>query len=109
VQVRQAAHQHVVHDAKPPHQVELLIDHADPRTVGAQRRALHGGEIDVAEVDGAGVGGRGARQAAQQRGLARAGAADDRHELAGVDGRGHFVERAPTLKALGHAVQADDR
>ena len=35
-QVRQPPHQHVVEDAEPLHQVELLVDHAHPRAMGAE-------------------------------------------------------------------------
>ena len=97
--------QHVVQDAQPLHQVELLVDHADPRAVGAEPRSRQRPQVDVAEADRARRWDDGAGQAAQQRGLPGPGAADDRDELAGVDAGRDPIERDLSAEAPADPLQ----
>ena len=106
---RQAADQDVVDDAQPLHEIELLVDHPDARAVLAQApgRAAAARSTSSKRIAPADGGGRAARQRSRVV-LPGPGAADDRDELAGVDGGGDVVERALASEGLGDPVDADD-
>src|SRR5581483_2999502 len=97
----------VVDRAQMREQVELLEDDADP--------LAHRGHVDAApgdllalEEDAAAVERLEQVDAAQQRALAAAAAADDHEHLAGGDAEVDAVEHEVVAEALAHALQPQD-
>src|ERR1019366_1937215 len=87
--------------ADPLHRIErahrVLEDHRDPRAADPAQLVVAGADqLDALEVSAAleeGVGRAGkAHQRHRGHRLARAGLADDRHDLAGIDGEGHAYD-----------------
>jgi hypothetical protein len=73
---------------------ELREDEADPG--GTQRRQLtvgHPGDVEAGDTDHPGGGAVEGAHHVQERGLSRAGGADDGDELAGGDGEGDVPKR----------------
>ena len=94
-------------------QEELLED--EPDLPGPQPRQLAVAQprrVDPADPDHAAAGPLQRPHDVQQRGLARPGGPDDRHQLAPPDGEGHPPQgghRRLLAVDLGHPVQLQDR
>ena len=80
----------------------MLEDEADPPLLRAARRGVLAGDGEVAFI---GIFQPG--DDAQQRRLARAGGAEQGHELAGPDAEIDAVERGEIAEALDDAFQLD--
>ena len=105
----QAAGQHVVQHGQVRHQVKTLAHDSHQRGQIPARLQVCGGFA----VDDNGtrslVGHQGAGQQAQQRGLAAARGADQRHPLAGMDGKTQRRKAAVISIDLCRALYSDKR
>ncbi|MNP08724.1 hypothetical protein D3C76_1008040 [compost metagenome] len=110
---------HVLQGTHVREQVETLEHHADLRPhfaymalVGDELRAVapgHVGERFAIDFDHALVDALKRHQYPQQRRLARAAGADDRHLFTGGDIEVEAVEHGEAAVAFGHVLEADDR
>src|SRR5919198_412062 len=94
-------------------QEELLEDEPDlPSPQHRQLAVAHPRRVDAADPDDAAAGPLECADHVQERGLARSGGPDDRHQLASLDGKGHAPEggyRRLLTVDLGHPVQLQNR
>ena len=100
-----AAEVHVLDDVEVVAEREILVDDLDPEPGGVLR------PVDVhllpLEQDPAAVGGVGAGDALDERRLAGAVVADERHHLAGADLEVDVVERLHRAERLGDVLQLE--
>jgi hypothetical protein len=110
-EMRQPPDQHVVEHAQASDEIELLVDHADPRAVGAQRAPLERRQIVRSDADVSLGHERRAREAAEQRRLSRSGPADHGDELTRRNRGGDTVERGHRFpgETLGDLIDRDER
>ena len=94
----------IARDIEMREQRVVLEHHVDRPAV---RR--HGADVLAVEQDAAGAQLLEAGEQAQQRGLAAAGGAEQREELALPDVEGEVFDRADRAEALGHALEAHQR
>jgi hypothetical protein len=104
---RLAPDEDVLRDREVGHQVELLMDDADPEL---ERMLGRHGLVGLAvEEELARVGRIDPGQELHQRRLARAVLAHDREDLAGAQVEVHVVERLDTRKALAHPLHVQQQ
>ena len=106
--IRHAGGQHVLDDGGAGHQIEGLEHHTDAPAEPAQALARQGADIGAVHRQRAGGDLVHPVHGAQQRGLARAGTADDGHKLAVLNGQVHVVQTHRTVGIhLGYMVEND--
>ncbi len=89
------------------HQHKVLVDHRHPHV--SDRHGVAQGQRRTVEFERSGVGHQEARKQVDQRGLARSVLAQDRVDLAGLERRGHVLERLNGPEALAQAANGDQR
>ena len=94
----------VVRDAHVREERVGLEHQVDRPLVGRQV-----GDVGTVEQDAAAIGTLESRQHPHQRGLAAAGGAEQREELARVERERHVIDRRDIAEALGHALDAHQR
>ena len=106
--IRHAGGQNVLDDGGAGHQIEGLEHHADAPAEPAQTLAGQGADVGAVHRQRAGGDLVHPVHRPQQRGLARAGAADDGHEFPVLNGQVHVVQahRAVGIH-LGYMVEND--
>ena len=102
-----APEEEVVDDVEVVAQREVLVDARDPE-LGRVMRVVDLNRVAV-EVDFSLVGGADARDRLDQRRLAGAVVADQRHDLARVHVEVDLAERVHGAEVLGHPPQAQQR
>ena len=106
--IRHAGGQHVLDNGGARHQIEGLEHHADAPAEPAQALARQGADIRAIHRQCAGGDLVHAVHGAQQRGLTGAGAADDGHELAVLNGQVHVIQTHRAVGIyLGYMVKND--
>ena len=102
-----AAEKNVLGDRAERHQVDLLVDRADAAALGRLGRSKF--DRLAGERDRAGIAAVGARQHLDQRRLAGAVLADQRHDLAGLDLELRGVQRLGSVKMLVDVAHDEQR
>ena len=106
--IRHAGGEHILDHSRARDQIERLEHHADAPAELPQRLAGKGAHIRAVHRQRAGGDPVHAVHRPQQRGLARAGAADDGDELAVLNGQVHIVQAHGAVGIyLGYMVKYD--
>jgi hypothetical protein len=101
----QPAHQDVVEDTQPLHEIELLINHSHAGAVRPQRLALKRAQVLTAKVDSALSEADGMGEAAEQGRFPGSRLANHGDELTGIDDGGDTVQSPLLAEELGDTVE----